>query len=91
MWCSFSYWYHHDGETLSPVLNSFTHRYDGSGLQNPLHFSPQVLSVACSTDRHSCWPVFFRASPNQKRGSFNGTTESSTLKKIVVLITPSIN
>lgn len=91
MWCSFSYQYHQDGDTLSPLLNSLTHRCDGSGLQSPLDFSPQVLSVACSTDRQDCLPLFFRGSPHKERGSFNVTAESGTLKKIVVLITPGIN
>lgn len=40
----------------------------GSGLQSPLDFNPQVLSVACSTDRHHCMPVFFRGSPHKERG-----------------------
>lgn len=80
MGCSFSHQYHRDGDTLSPVLNSLTHRCDGNGLQSALDFNPQVLNVACSTDRHCCLPVLFRGSPHKERGSFN-VTESSTLKK----------
>lgn len=53
-----------------------------SGLESPLDFNPQVLSVACSTDRHHCSPVYFRGSPHKKRGSFNVTIKSSTLKNI---------
>lgn len=91
MWCSFSYQYHHDGDKLSPMLNSLRHRCHGSALQGPLDLNAQVLSVACSTDRHGCLPVLFRGSPHKEKGNFKVTTKSSTLKKIVVLITSGTN
>ena len=51
MLCSFSYWYHCDGNVLFPVLNSLKYRCERSGqwIAESTH-NPQVLSMACSTD-----------------------------------------
>lgn len=51
MLCSFSSWHHHDGDTLSPVLNSLKCRCHGRGqwIAESTH-DPRVLSGACSTN-----------------------------------------
>lgn len=90
MCCSFSYQYPHQGDILSPLLNSLAYRCDGSGqwIAESTWFQS---SAECGlqhwqTPLHAC---VLQGISSQGKG--NVTTEPSTLKKILVLITPGIN